>query len=126
MNLTQLLFSFDGRIRRTNYWLASPGAGFALMFVLTIVFFIMGGGAMLASQSTDSAGQVAGGGLAIVGMILYLAIAVLGTWIGLALQVKRWHDRDKAWPWIFINFIPFVGVFWVLIECGFVDGTQGP
>jgi uncharacterized membrane protein YhaH (DUF805 family) len=47
-------------------------------------------------------------------------------WIGLALEVKRWHDRDKSWLWIFIAFIPLVGPFWAFIECGFLDGTDGP
>ena len=126
MSLTQLLFSFNGRIRRTHYWLAGIGAGFVLSILFMIVFFMIFGGAGLASESTSSAGQVAGGGLAIVGMILYIAIAVVGLWIGLALQVKRWHDRDKAWPWIFISLIPIIGGFWVLIECGFLDGTMGP
>jgi uncharacterized membrane protein YhaH (DUF805 family) len=28
--------------------------------------------------------------------------------------------------WVLIALIPFVGWFWVLIECGFVDGTMGP
>ena len=46
-------------------------------------------------------------------------------WTGLALQVKRWHDRDKPWTWVFITFIPFVGGVWALVECGFLDGTCG-
>ena len=126
MSLTQILFSFDGRIRRTHYWLGLIGAGFALGIVAFIVVLIFGGGAMMVAQGGGSAGQAAGGGLAIVGFILYLAILVVGVWIGLALQIKRWHDRDKAWPWVFISFIPIVGAFWVLIECGFLDGTMGP
>ena len=47
-------------------------------------------------------------------------------WTALALQIKRWHDRDKSWVWIFISFIPLVGAIWVLVECGFMDGTPGP
>jgi uncharacterized membrane protein YhaH (DUF805 family) len=47
-------------------------------------------------------------------------------WPALALQVKRWHDRDKSGWWVLIAFIPIIGAFWVLIECGFLDGTPGP
>jgi len=65
-------------------------------------------------------------GLGIVGLIIYLAVLVLAIWVGLALQIKRWHDSDKSWVWIFISLIPFVGAIWALIECGFLDGTPGP
>ena len=39
--------------------------------------------------------------------------------------MKRFHDRDKAWPWIFIAFIPYVGSLWILIECGCLAGKPG-
>lgn len=58
--------------------------------------------------------------------ILLVALFAVTLWVGLALQVKRWHDRDKSWFWILIGFIPVVGFFWILIECGFMDGTPGP
>ena len=47
-------------------------------------------------------------------------------WPSLALQVKRWHDRDKSGWFVLVNLIPFIGWLWTLIECGFLDGTQGP
>ena len=126
MNLMNILFSFNGRIRRTHYWLGLIGASFALGIVAFVLMLVFGGGAMLAAQGGSDAGTAAGAGIGIIGVILYVGILVLATWIGLALQIKRWHDRDKAWPWIFISFIPIVGWFWVLIECGFLDGTMGP
>ena len=46
-------------------------------------------------------------------------------WAALALQIKRWHDRDKSWVLIFVGMIT-CGFFWVLIECGILDGTPGP
>ena len=57
MDLGHLLFSFNGRIRRTNYWLGSIGAGFVLgiiMMVIMMIFF--GGAAMMAQGGGDSAG----------------------------------------------------------------------
>ncbi len=41
-------------------------------------------------------------------------------------QIKRWHDRDKKGWWIFINFIPFIGTIWALVENGILKGTKGP
>jgi uncharacterized membrane protein YhaH (DUF805 family) len=45
--------------------------------------------------------------------------------MGIIVQIKRWHDRDKSGWWIFINFVPIVGVLWALIECAYVKGTEG-
>ena len=28
---------------------------------------------------------------------IYLVVLVFAVWTGLALQIKRWHDRDKSW-----------------------------
>ena len=47
------------------------------------------------------------------------------SWISLAVQVKRWHDRDKSAWWLLMNFVPFIGAIWVLVECGFLRGTEG-
>jgi hypothetical protein len=47
-------------------------------------------------------------------------------WINLAVQVRRWHDRDKSALWLLMNFVPYVGSLWVLVECGFLSGTPGP
>jgi uncharacterized membrane protein YhaH (DUF805 family) len=126
MGLGQLLFGFNGRIRRTNYWLGSLGAGFVLGIIACIIIFALGGGAVMLAGNGDNTGQAAGAGLGIVAFILYLAVIVLAVWIHLALQIKRWHDRDKSGVWVLISFIPLVGPFWVLIECGFLDGTPGP
>ena len=59
--------------------------------------------------------------LALSSMVLVVAL-----WSGLAVQVKRWHDRDKNGVWVLINLIPIVGSIWALVENGFLDGTQGP
>ena len=105
-----LLFNFNGRIRRQQFWLASIGVG----IVGSIVFAIAG---MLTRN---------GGALAIVGGIIELVALVVYLWALFAIQIKRWHDRDKSWVWLFISFIPVIGGIWALVECGFLDGTPGP
>jgi uncharacterized membrane protein YhaH (DUF805 family) len=108
--MQSLLFSFNGRIRRSQYWLYGIGVGVVGGVILAILSMLMrNGGAMM-----------------YVGGILALIVYVVLIWAGLALSIKRWHDRDKSWVWIFIAFIPVIGGIWALIECGFLDGTPGP
>ena len=107
MNYQQLLFSFNGRVRRSTYWLYTIGATVVLIVVAMI-------GGLIGSR----------GGILSVGWILSVVAYVALIWTALALQIKRWHDRDKSWVWIFVGFIT-AGI-WTLIECGFLDGTPGP
>jgi uncharacterized membrane protein YhaH (DUF805 family) len=46
-------------------------------------------------------------------------------WVGLAVQVKRWHDRNKSGWWVLVGFIPYIGGIWQIIECGCLRGTEG-
>jgi uncharacterized membrane protein YhaH (DUF805 family) len=108
--MQSLLFSFNGRIRRQQWWMGTVGVA----VVAGILFAICN---MLSNN---------GGALAIVGMIIELAVLVVYVWALLALQIKRWHDRDKSWVWFFITFVPVIGGLWALVECGFLDGTPGP
>lgn len=110
MTLMQKLFSFKGRIRRRDYWLLTIGTALVLGVIMVI-------GAMLTESDGTSS---------FAGAILILGASIATAWISLAVQVKRWHDRDKSWFWIFIGLIPLIGGFWVLIECGFLEGTLGP
>jgi uncharacterized membrane protein YhaH (DUF805 family) len=130
MGIGQLLFGFNGRIRRTSYWLGGFGAGFVGFVIFMILFFVLGGGAMLAANSvTDpnsNAATAAGAGIGIGLAVLLLVYWLIMVWISLALHIKRWHDRDKSGVWVLIGFVPLIGFFWSLIECGFLDGTPGP
>ena len=113
MNYQQFLFSFNGRIRRLHYWLGALGAGLVYGIVAAI-------GLMIGTALNG------GNGPGVIGMLLYVGVLFFALWTGLALQLKRWHDRDKSWVWIFISLIPLIGAIWALVECGFLDGTQGP
>jgi uncharacterized membrane protein YhaH (DUF805 family) len=52
---------------------------------------------------------------------LFIALGL----IGIIVQIKGWHDRDKSGWWILINLVPCIGALWTLIECGFLPGTRG-
>jgi len=99
-----LLFKFDGRINRAKYWL-----GAVVIYVAVWIFGII----FMMTQSKFMA-------------ILFLLVAFASIWPGLAINIKRWHDRDKSGWWIFISLIPLVGPIWALIEVGFLPGTPGP
>jgi uncharacterized membrane protein YhaH (DUF805 family) len=43
----------------------------------------------------------------------------------LAGAVKRLHDRDRSGWFYLIFFVPVIGTLWLLVELGFLRGTQG-
>jgi len=106
MSLTQLLFSFRGRISRQPYWL------FTLVLVVVVVAtLVVADVYRIDRDSRDT----------------YLDALVLASlWPILAVQVKRWHDRNKSGWWVLINLIPVIGGVWSLVENGFLKGTGGP
>ncbi|MDB6080255.1 MAG: hypothetical protein JWO82_4002 [Akkermansiaceae bacterium] len=117
----QILTSFDGRIPRKTFWLWGIGFGFAFGIVLGIVTAIAGP----AAPTVTPAGEVITHSPGPIFFLLMLILAVPYIWVILALQIKRWHDRDKPGTWVLIGLIPIVGI-WALIETGFLRGTVGP
>jgi uncharacterized membrane protein YhaH (DUF805 family) len=92
----QLLFGFNGRIRRTNYWLGNFGASFVVSILFAILFFVLGGAGALAagamngdaSQGPSDASTMATSGAGLVLVLLIFVYVLLMTWIRLALVVK--------------------------------------
>ena len=107
---THLLFKFDDRINRAKFW-----AGIAATWAIGIVFAILAGIAVL----TES------GALAMIVVVLGIAIYVALIWMGLAISIKRWHDRGKSGWWVLIAAIPVVGAIWAIVETGFLEGDSG-
>ena len=118
MSLWQMLFGFNGRIRRSQWWLVR----LAVIVGAILLVFVLIGGMSAIFGGTDSVPDVVGGIGGLVLIVVYLAVL----WIELALTVKRWHDRDKSGFWYLIVLVPLIGPIWALIELGFLDGTQGP
>ena len=94
-----LLFSFDGRISRTTYWVCCAVPGFCVGLIL--------------KNALSSPGVKA---------IVTLACV----WPSLALHAKRWHDQNRSGWWQLIGIVPGIGMFTALVMCGFVKGTDGP
>ena len=99
-----LLFSFNGRINRAKFW-----AGLVMIWV--VPWFVTAVALALNSWAIGWAGIV---------------LHAFALWPAFALNIKRWHDRDKSGWWILIGLIPIVGPIWALVEVGFLAGTPGP
>ena len=114
MDFKSLLFSFQGRIGRGPFWIGVLILiGFAI--VMSIIIAVLGGGMMMSPGASPN----------IIGIVLYLAYMVIDIWMGLALGVKRCHDRGQSGWWMLITLIPIVGFFWWLINLGILAGDEG-
>ena len=112
-----LLFSYSGRINRSQFWMAN------IIQILTI-FIIFTGGLILIG-TTDSGDNNLSVPV-IVGLIA-LAIVFIGIiYSNICTGIKRYHDHNKQGWWIFITWVPVIGYAWYIIECGFLIGTEGP
>jgi uncharacterized membrane protein YhaH (DUF805 family) len=107
-----LLFSFDGRLNITLYRYTRIFANLLCLGLYTALW------PTLRASPDDAGAQL----LVALAMIV---TAVFMVWTTLAMQVKRRHDRDKSWPWLFVGFIPIIGPCWVLIETCWLKGTPG-
>ena len=119
MDWKYLFTSFEGRIGRQQWWLGYLAAIAALVIVMLFLRTTYGDVLGYGAPEDDSSVPVVA---AIIMVVCYLAF----TYASLALSAKRWHDRGKSAWWILVGFIPVIGGFWVLIENGFLRGTDGP
>lgn len=100
MESIKRIFSVTGCASRTEFWVVVLGLAVVVLGP-AFVFF--------EPYSKDAK--------------LYVDIAALVTlWPLIAVQVRRWHDRNKSGWWVLINFVPVIGFFWVLVENGFLPG----
>lgn len=95
------LFSFQGRVTRTEFW-TTWGSG-----ILVLAF--LGG----LSQGKAIPKPVAG----IAACLVLIPMA--------AVQAKRWHDLGMSGWWILINAVPGFGPLFSIVMLGLVHGTRG-
>ena len=91
---------FNGRARRTEYWLFVLFS-MVIAMVLGVVDYVLG---------TPG----------IIGLIFALAILIPSIAVG----VRRLHDTDRSGWWLLIAFIPIIGTIALLIFL-LLDGTPG-
>ena len=129
-NWKQLLFSFEGRLNRGRYWKA-----LLILIAVSIVAAGIGLALMFGYISEASSQSAATQDLALdegppasffVGLAIVIIANLALIWPNLAVTAKRFHDRGKSGLWVLIAFIPYIGGLWILVECGFLEGTKGP
>lgn len=119
--------SFNGRIPRKTFWLA-----ILVMIVITwilefVLFAAFGANMMAVDPNATPEAQALAAQEAMSAMMLPLGILILITlWPSLAIYTKRWHDRNKSGWWSLIGLVPLIGGIWMIVELGFLRGTEGP
>ncbi len=104
VNWTWFLFSLKGRITRKPFWIFN-----LIVFTGWIVLSMFTGAANDLNEITRP-------------QIMFLAWIF---WPSIAVQAKRWHDRNKSAWWVTIGLIPVIGPIWAFIENGFMPGDSG-
>lgn len=112
MSKLSILFSFSGRIPRSQFW----GMFYALILLSFIIMFPFA--FMDSGMRTPAIGGV--DTLGLLGFFIFILFIV----VIMATTVKRFHDRDKSGLWALIS-LTGVGLLWIIIECGFMKGTVG-
>jgi uncharacterized membrane protein YhaH (DUF805 family) len=112
--LQALLFSFDGRIRRSQWWLVQLGLLVGGLLALVLAAIVLSPIEMKETLAVQLVfGLLAGGAAATM------------TWINLATSAKRFHDQDLSGWFYLISFVPVIGGIIVLGLLGFRDSRHG-
>lgn len=106
MDWKYLFTSLEGRIGRQSYWM-----GVVAMTLIIIAAAILD---VLFGTMTEN-------GYGIISSLAGLALI----YPSIVLYAKRWHDRGKSGWWTLIGLVPVIGGLWMLIELGFLRGTEG-
>jgi uncharacterized membrane protein YhaH (DUF805 family) len=99
------LFSFNGRMRRSDYWLKG--------FLPMLPFSVLGNILAYGVRTSEA-------------MVFAVVIGIFSMWPGLALIVKRLHDRNHSGSYALMMLIPIVGPILIMVEVVFLRGTVGP
>jgi uncharacterized membrane protein YhaH (DUF805 family) len=127
MDWNHLLFSFEGRVNRAKYWLVA--------LINIAVILVVAGLALVLLPIT-------------VAWIIIVVAVLTMAYIGVAVGVKRLHDRNKSGWWLLLYYLvpgvlggiagdSYQGInlalnlvghaisLWGLIDLGFLRGTAG-
>ncbi len=101
--LAHIYLSLHGRLSRRDFWLF----GVLALIGVAVLALLLLGIAGVRERHAD----------VIINLLLF--------WPGLAVSVKRWHDRDKSGWWVLVALVPVIGWLWALVENGFLRGSDG-
>jgi uncharacterized membrane protein YhaH (DUF805 family) len=121
MDWKYLFTSFEGRISRKPFWLGNLALYILLVVVIVVPLLIASlfGFGMNPDEISSATPTFS------IWHWLVLLLILFTIYPSIAIQTKRWHDRGKSGWWFLINFVPFIGGVWALVETGFLRGTEG-
>jgi uncharacterized membrane protein YhaH (DUF805 family) len=108
-------FSFEGRVSRESFWKVIIGAPLSAFLAVSLLGFISFLITMLTGFKLPSA----------ITTLAFVVIGIFALISYISIIVRRFHDRSKSGWWALIGLIPVLGFWWILIECGFFQGTVG-
>jgi uncharacterized membrane protein YhaH (DUF805 family) len=106
----QLLFSFDGRIGRSDFWLAWLPVAAAINSIMFRIGYLLN--SQIQSHHSLEITLLAAG-------LFFLS------WMAYAIQAKRYHDRGKSGWWSLVATLPILGAIVLIAELGFFPGDRG-
>lgn len=109
MSFSELYFSAKGRIGRKTYWMKLIVPAIIISIILSMVDVSTGN-----FDPENGVGLFSG-----IFSLLILVPSIM-------MAIKRFHDRDKTGWWVLIGLIPIIGAIWLIVELGFLRGTDGP
>lgn len=115
-HVVSFLFSYRGRINRAQYWLGSLGVGVGGIVLFMLLAFLM------PQREFD---KTSGGLIAALTQMAIIVVPIwaLMAWCGLALQVKRFHDRGRSGLWTLLPLLP-MSLLMVALVGGVMAGQQ--
>ena len=120
------IISTEQRVSRKVYWVNT---------IFTFIFTPIGGGFVSAIigvtlfdlELLNEVNSNEQSGISdFIFKFLFIPI-MLFFWVSIInISVRRWHDLNRSWMWIFVHLIPIVGNLYGIYCCGFKRGTVGP
>jgi len=118
MDWKYLFTSFQGRINRKPFWLALIALTVISMVAFGVVSAIFG-----TFTPTGDAGSYSMN-FSPIGWVFMAVLYIALLWAGLAIGVKRLHDRNRSGWFYLLMLVPILNI-WMFVEIYFLRGTVG-
>ena len=106
MSLVHYLFGFSGRINRAKQWAALLVSLMHAILLGVAFAMTVGGMAVIdVAQGKTSVAAFLGSPQVHQFGVVFCVLFVMGLYIGLAVAIKRLHDRDKSAWWVLVFFV---------------------
>ncbi len=114
--------TFSGRMSRRDYWIQWFLPGMAIGAAMGMVFVLQ---ALIAYLLSPDSFYVIEDSFVPAFITGYWQISIAMLMPGLAVGIRRLHDRGKSGWFMLIALIPVVGSLWLFVEFGFLPGKAG-